>query len=293
MVFFGQVSHKIQILLEIFFDEEGALRKHALENCLTFYFVYSIIEYMIRAMKRGTMRSQLTDHLFDAILHGELRPGDRIVEGKLARHLEVGQSTLREALQELEYRGLLTKNDNRGTFVTKLTPKEVEGIYAVRLELEPLAASLAHCRLTSEHVSRLTSFLDRMESARRQHDIIDLLKNDLTFHQCIWKLSDNTSLERALNLVCAPLFAFYLLRLSSRGAAYDFSRDAYDFTKDNQEHYALVEALKKGGPEEVRKYFKEMIEIFRVRHLEHVHAVEREQARPPLVGVIRPKEQTP
>jgi len=264
-----------------------------LEKCLTFYFVYSIIEYMIRAMKRGTMRSQLSDHLFDAILHGELRPGDRIVEGKLARHLEVGQSTLREALQELEHRGLLTKNDNRGTFVTKLTTKEVEGIYAVRLELEPLAASLAHSRLTPEHVSRLTGFLDRMESARRQHDIIDLLKNDLAFHQCIWTLSDNTSLERALNLVCAPLFAFYLLRLSSRGSAYDFTRDAYDFTKDNQEHYALLDALKKGGHEEVRKYFREMVEVFRTRHLQHVRAGEQERGRPLLAGVIRPKEDKP
>jgi DNA-binding GntR family transcriptional regulator len=248
---------------------------------------------MIKAMKRGTMRSQLTDHLFDAILHGELRPGDRIVEGKLARHLEVGQSTLREALQELEYRGLLTKNDNRGTFVTKLTTKDVEGIYVVRLELEPLAASLAHSSLTPEHVSRLTGFLDRMEGARRQHDIIDLLKNDLVFHQYIWKLSDNTSLERALNLVCAPLFAFYLLRLSSRGTTYDFGRDAYDFTKDNQEHYALLEALKKGGPEDVRKYFKEMIELFRVRHLQHVQAVEQEQGRPLLAGVIRSKGDRP
>ena len=54
---------------------------------------------MIKAMKRGNMRSRLTAHLFDAILHGELRPGDRIVEGKLARQLQIGQSTLREALQ--------------------------------------------------------------------------------------------------------------------------------------------------------------------------------------------------
>lgn len=228
---------------------------------------------MIKEMKRGNMRSRLTDHLFEAILHGELRPGDRIVEGKLARQLQVGQSTLREALQELEHRGLITKRENRGTFVTKLTTKEVEGIYAVRLELEPLAASLAHQRLTPEQAARLTHFVDKMESARQHRDLIEILRNDLAFHQLIWKLSDNTVLERALNLVCAPLFAFYLLRISS-DPVYDFNRDAYDFSRDNQEHYALLESLKKGGPDEVRSAFREMIEGFRLRHLQHVRLVE-------------------
>jgi len=248
-----------------------------MESRLTIQNIYSIIEYMIRAMKRGNMRSRLTDHLIDAILHGELRPGDRIVEGKLARQLQVGQSTLREALQELEHRGLVTKRENRGTFVTKLTTKDVEGIYAVRLELEPLAASLAHSRLTPEHAARLNHFVDMMESARLRRDLFEILRNDLAFHQHIWKLSDNTALERALNLVCAPLFAFYLLRISSGAPAYDFNKDAYDFSRDNQEHYALLESLKKGAAEEVRQSFREMIEGFRVRHLRHVQSVENKR----------------
>ena len=98
---------------------------------------------MMLQIAKKNLRRQLADRLFEAILEGELRPGERLAEVRLARQLGVGQSTLREALQELEYRGLLTKNENRGTFVTKLTTQKVNEIYAVRLELEPLAASLA------------------------------------------------------------------------------------------------------------------------------------------------------
>src|SRR2546422_2356219 len=66
---------------------------------------------MLAPVKRSSLRTHLTSQLFDAILRGELRPGERIVEGKLARELGVAQSTLREALQQLEYQGLVTKSD--------------------------------------------------------------------------------------------------------------------------------------------------------------------------------------
>jgi DNA-binding GntR family transcriptional regulator len=228
--------------------------------------------------KRGSLRKQLTEHLFEAILHGDLHPGERIVEGKLAKELGVGQSTLREALQELEHRGLCTKNENRGTFVTKLTTKDVEGIYAVRLELEPLAAVLAHQRLSAEHAAKLARSLERMGSAREHRDLTEMLKSDLAFHQLIWKLSDNSTLERALNLVCAPLFAFYLIRFSGDGFSRDFSRYSSDFRADAKEHYQLLAALKEGGPEHVRKTFREILTIFRARHIEHVQSIEERVA---------------
>ena len=56
---------------------------------------------MLKPITNGGLRSRLTEQLFDAILRGDLAPGARIVEGKLARQLSVSQSTLREALQEL------------------------------------------------------------------------------------------------------------------------------------------------------------------------------------------------
>lgn len=229
---------------------------------------------MLRPMKRGTMRTQLAEHLSEAILHGELKPGERIVEIKLARQLGVGQSTLREALQVLEHRALITKFDNRGTFVTRISPKEVESIYAVRLELEPLAASLASQRMSAGDFEVLERQLNEMQKAQERIDLVDLMKQDFAFHQLIWNLSDNLPLEKCLNLVCAPLFTFYMLRFSAN----DFSNHTTDFRKDFQEHRELLTALRLDDPNEVKQAFRKVLEVFRIRHKEHVQEAQDREA---------------
>jgi DNA-binding GntR family transcriptional regulator len=228
---------------------------------------------MLVPVKRSSLRTHLTSQLFDAILRGELRPGERIVEGKLARELGVAQSTLREALQQLEYQGLVTKSDRRGTFVTNLTVKEMEGLYVVRLELEPLAAALACERMIPEHFGQLEHTLEEMREAGGEQAFVRLLKADLSFHQLIWKFSGNPYLEKALNVVCPPLFASYMMRV--------VSGDFYDFAKDDEEHAALLATLRKGGPQTVRNAFRAMTEVFRLQDVENLRAFEeRQQAEP-------------
>lgn len=201
-------------------------------------------------------------------MSGELRPGDRIVEIKLARQLGVGQSTLREALQDLEYRGLVTKHANRGTYVTRLTPKAVEDIYAVRLELEPMAAALAGERVTKEHLTRLREILAKMAEAGRAQNFPELMNNDLAFHQLIWKLSNNATLERALNLICAPLFAFYLTTLPYFQSP--AGEGSYDFSKDHDQHCRLLDLLSTGDPELIRTGFRKIIARFKQDEIKHV-----------------------
>lgn len=226
----------------------------------------SIIDYMVHPLKRGTLRRRVAAHLHDAILHGELRPGERIVEGKLARELRVAQGTLREALQELEHQGLVTKHDHRGTFVSELTTREIEDIYVVRCALEPIAAALARERLTPDHLAQMTSLVEKMKSAGEAHDFVELLKTDLAFHRLIWKLSGNGPIERALNVVCPPVFACYLIKASSG--------DPYNRAKDLEQHRTLVNAFETGSSEEVKKVFEEMMDVFRVQDVGNFEARE-------------------
>ena len=119
------------------------------------HLAFSDYRVVVELRERKTVRGQVTARLFQAIVAGELRPGDRIIETKLASQLGVGQSTLREALQDLEYRELVKKEANRGTYVTVLTSKAVKDMYAVRLELEPMAAELAKKNITNKHLAQL------------------------------------------------------------------------------------------------------------------------------------------
>ena len=206
-----------------------------------------------------TLRGQISSHLLAAIVNGELRPGQRIIESKLAPALRVSKGTLREALQELEHKGLVTKFDNRGTYVTKLGPKEIGEIYDIRSWLEPQAAALAHQGLTGEHCTKLCRLIDQMRAAAIRRDFTEVSRADLAFHQFIWEIAGNKALERTLTIVSTPLFAFYAIGL--------FSGVQVDFEEICREHLALIADLQKGSPDEVRKAFWERMEVFRQRYL--------------------------
>ena len=213
------------------------------------------------SVKNKSLSEQVLQQLFDAILRGELQPGARIKEGSLARELGVAQGTLREALQQLEHQGLVAKSNRRGTFVTTLTREDVANIYRIRIELEPLAASLAHDRLQPQDFAQLETLLHKMKEASRAHDLVERCKLDLALHQLIWALSGNPWLEKALNAVCPPLFASYMFRAAMG--------DTYDEDIDDAEHETLLNILRAGGSDEVAAAFRSMIEVFCAQDMEY------------------------
>lgn len=227
---------------------------------------------MVSRISRKTLRKHLAEHLLDAIIKLELRPGDRIVEGTLARELGVAKTTLREALADLEHRGLVMKSNKGSTFVTRLTVADIENIYSIRLMLEPEAAALAHSRLTPKDYFHLRMLLTKMKGAGDRENYLEASKNDMAFHQFIWELSGNMVLARALNAVSVPLFAFsglHLIRL--------FSTSESDFVRICDDHERLLEKLKDGPPAEVRKAFTEKLLVFRTQNFEAARLLEVEQ----------------
>lgn len=212
---------------------------------------------------KKSLRKELADRIFLAILEGDLHPGELLGEIRMARELGVGQSTLREALQELEHRGVVTKR-SRSTFVTRITSQKVEEIYVVRRALEPVAAALAAVRMSPERVNTLLGHLDAMRAAIARRDMVAMVNSDLAFHQAVWNFSGNEYLERSLGLVCPPLFAFYLVNFRSRESL------SCDLLADADEHIELVRALESGDASCARKVFEETLQVFRERHLRHV-----------------------
>lgn len=224
---------------------------------------------MVSKVYRKTLRNHVGEHLLDAIINRELRPGDRIVEGKLARDLGVAKTTLREALTDLEHRGLVIKSSSGATYVTKLSANDIENIYSVRLLLEPEAAALAHQRLTARDYSHLATLLSKMKAAEERKDYLGASKNDMAFHQAIWKLSGNMVLARALDAVSVPMFAFsglHLMRL--------FSTQDSVLTQICDEHQTLLEALKEGPAEEVRRVFIKKLQLFKSQNFKGIRLLE-------------------
>lgn len=197
---------------------------------------------------------QVADGLRKLILAGQLRPGDRVVEWKIARQLNIGQPTAREALLLLENEGLLQRSPNRGCTVTSLSLKEINQIYCVRVELEPLAAELAVANAGNWEPAVLKSALQRLKSSAHKNDIEEWHQRDLEFHQTLWRLADNPFLEKALTQISVPFFAFSeLVFLQSQPR---------DLVEQAAQHEVFVQAILSKNKQQARQITRKVLMDF-------------------------------
>lgn len=203
------------------------------------------IETMARA---PSLPETVAEKLRDAILSDRLRPGQRLVEHKLAVHFGIGQPTLREALRELESQGFVRKSPKRGTYVTDLSAQEYRNTHDVRMTLESLAIERAAPHVTAEVLRDLEASLDRLEAAAHQPDLTHYHKNDMDFHRVIWKLTGNECLMQTLERITFGLFAFALLGRPSAGVR-------PDLVAAIGQHRAILDGLRTRNPEIARETF--------------------------------------
>ncbi|WP_309668024.1 GntR family transcriptional regulator [Tabrizicola sp.] len=137
--------------------------------------------------------------ILEAIDQGRYKPGDRLVESELADGLGVSRTPVREALQRLETQGMLTR-DGRSLIVASLDHNQLAELYAVRTELEGLAARLAARHATPEEVRVLRSMVEDDRSLLGG-DPKALSRANKRFHKQIHLASHNRFLVQQLDLV--------------------------------------------------------------------------------------------
>ena len=153
---------------------------------------------------------QAFDRIADAIVVGEIRPGDRIRDSLLARRLGISRGVLREAMQRLEGLKLVTRTSNIGVHVIGLSEQDMLDLYSMREALEGMAARLAAIHMPDDEVKALETLLDRHGEKNdvRKGEGYYQASEDEDFHFRIARGSRNQRLERTL---CTELY--YPLRL--------------------------------------------------------------------------------
>ena len=101
------------------------------------------------------LRDVVFNTLREAILRGELKPGERLMELQLAAQLGVSRTPIREAIRMLEQEGLAVTMPRKGAEVAKMTLKGMEDVLEIRAALDELACQLACRRITEEQLARL------------------------------------------------------------------------------------------------------------------------------------------
>jgi len=144
----------------------------------------------VTAIARTVLREQVKDVLLQRIIRGDLQPGDRLVETRIAHELGTSQAPVREALRDLELLRLVESEPFRGARVRGFSEAELIEVYPVRAVLEELAAREATARLEGD-VSILEAEVDAMRTAAGQGDLHGLVQHDFAFHRRIVEAAGN------------------------------------------------------------------------------------------------------
>jgi DNA-binding GntR family transcriptional regulator len=159
-------------------------------------------------------KSRIVASLREAMISGEIRSGEPLVESRIAQQLGVGQGVIREALIELEHQGFVQRTPFSGTQVTELTIQDARHIYDIRIELEPLAFLQAGQQAEPQHISELRQIAEKAKTASKAGDLESFFENHLAFRRRVWALSGNRYLEQILERIVVPLYALYVIRQS-------------------------------------------------------------------------------
>ena len=178
--------------------------------------------------------------LRQAILKGELEPGERLMEMQLAEQLGVSRTPIREAIRKLELEGLVLMIPRRGAIVAKITEKDLKDVLEVRASLERLSTKLACERMEEETIEELREAQEAFKAALRGDDITLQAQKDVEFHDVIYKSTNNLRLIQMLNNLREQMYRYRL----------EYLKDGTSHQKLVEEHEAIIEALSRRDTEE-------------------------------------------
>ena len=147
------------------------------------------------------LRSLVRDQLRAMVITGELAPGTRLVEDRLAESLGVSRNPVREALQALAGEGFVELLPRRGAVVARVTRQQAEDLFDVRSSLEALAARLAARNAGPAGVARLREVLAQAREATERGELDRVAALNSDFHSTVVEIGGNDYLA----LLVAPM----------------------------------------------------------------------------------------
>jgi DNA-binding GntR family transcriptional regulator len=189
---------------------------------------------------RMTVTASAVAHLREAIVLGQLGPGEPLPEARIGEQLGVSRAPIREALTLLERKGLV-RFDHRGTArVSEFTVEDIRELGLMRVALEPLATRLACERFTPELEETLLANLEETQSAESLPEVTRL---DVEFHRILFQASGHQRLLNSWEALAPQIrlvMGRYHRRIESR------TQKTRDLTHKN--HLPLLAAVKSGDP---------------------------------------------
>jgi DNA-binding GntR family transcriptional regulator len=169
-------------------------------------------------IQNKSLREHVLEMLRNAIVNGELKPGQTLIVADLATQLGVSRAPLREAINMLSAEGLVEMVPYHGTKVTKLARKDIEDLYSVRSLMEGFSVQrLIALGQTKDVVAKLRAICEDMIKAADEGNLIEVNKIDRQFHDTIVTASQNDLLVMLWGVVSLRVRQVMSLRNQRKG----------------------------------------------------------------------------
>lgn len=195
------------------------------------------------------LRDVVFNTLRQAILRGELEPGERLMEIQLAQKLGVSRTPIREAIRKLELEGLVIMVPRKGAEVAHITEKDMRDVLEVRSTLEEFAVSLACKNITQEAIEALKASNKLFESAIISKDVVKIVDADVHFHDIIYGMTNNPRLIQIINNLREQMYRYRL----------EYVKDARAHSILISEHNDIIRKLTEKNVEEAKVVVKQHV----------------------------------
>ena len=200
----------------------------------------------VEPLEREVLAERVKDRILTWILEGELEPGSRIVETRVARQLGMSQAPVREALRDLATLGFVEMIPYRGSRVRKPSRDELTEAIEVRAELEAMAGRLAAIRRSDKCLEELEVLYSEMLEAADRNDAHDHAVKNTEFHARIVQAAHNRTLSRVWSML-EPFGRTYVTA----------SVPGIDLHWLGVRHREILDALRDGDPDRAAETMRE------------------------------------